>query len=114
MNAKELLLEAPRAVKVDPSAPRSVVQYDISEPVFHVIENGAVTAHEGTAPTADVTIKVADDDLVRLFEGKLNPMTAMFTGKLKVRGNVGLAQRLLGMVDKEQLAAARAEIEARS
>ena len=111
MNAKELLLKVPQAVKVDPAAPRSVVQYDISEPVYHVIENGAVSAHVGTAAASDVTIKVGDDDLMRLFEGRLNPMTAMFTGKLKVRGNVGLAQRLLGMVDREQLEAARARLQ---
>lgn len=112
MNAKELLLKVPEAVQVDSSAPRSVVQYEISEPVYHVIEGGKVSAHEGTASAADVTIKVGDDDLMRLFDGKLNPMTAMFTGKLKVRGNVGLAQRLLGMVDKEKLEQARARLKA--
>ncbi len=111
MNAKELLLKVPQAVQVDPAAPRSVVQYDISEPVYHVIENGVVSAHEGTAPGPDVTVRVSDEDLVKLFDGKLNPMQAVFTGRLKVRGDVGLAQRLIGMVDRKKLAEARAAIE---
>ncbi len=112
MNAKELLLKVPQAVQVDPAAPRSVVQYDISEPVYHVIENGVVSAHEGTAAGPDVTVRVSDDDLVLLFDGKLNPMLAVVAGRLKVRGDVGLAQRLIGMVDRRKLAEARAAIEA--
>lgn len=110
MTAKELLLKVPQAVQVDPAAPLSVVQYDISEPVYHVIENGVVSAHEGTAQGPDVTIRVGDDDLIKLFDGKLNPMTALFTGRLKVRGDIGLAQRLIGMVDRAKLEAARSEL----
>ncbi len=104
MNAKDVLLKVPGAVKVDPAARRAVVQYDISQPVYHVIEDGAVEAFEGTAEGPDVTIKVADDDLIKLLGGQLNPMTAVLTGRLKVRGDVGLAQRLIAMVDRRKLA----------
>ena len=112
MNAKQLLLNVPQAVTLDSSTPRSVVQYDISEPIYHVIEGGVVSAHEGTAEGADVTIKVSDDDLVKLFDGQLNPMAAVFMGRLKVRGDVGLAQRLIKMVDRKKLEEARAKMEA--
>ena len=47
---------------------------------------------------------------LKLFRGELNPMTAMMTGRLRVKGNVMLAQRLLGMVDRAKLEAARDEI----
>lgn len=101
--------EAARAARVDK---RTVVQYAVSEPVYHVLEGGAVVAHEGTAADPDVTIKVSDDDLVRLLSGQLSATTALFTGRLKVRGDIGLAQRLMGMVDREKLAAVEAEIRA--
>ncbi|HRN17840.1 MAG: SCP2 sterol-binding domain-containing protein [Trueperaceae bacterium] len=112
MNAKQLLLNVPKAVTLDSATPRSVVQYDISEPIYHVIEGGVVSAHEGKAEGPDVTIKVSDADLVKLFDGQLNPMAAVFTGRLKVRGDVGLAQRLIKMVDREKLQEAKARLEA--
>lgn len=110
MNVKELLLKLPEAIDLDEGAPSAVIQYETSEPVYHVVQAGGVQAHEGQAPAPDVSIKISDDNLDKLLRGELNPMTAMFMGKLKVRGNVGLAQRLIGMVDKEKLEAARAEV----
>ena len=48
----------------------------------------------GANTKADVTIKVSDNDLVSLAEGKLNPMQAFMQGKIKVSGQIGLAQKL--------------------
>ncbi|HNR00064.1 MAG TPA: SCP2 sterol-binding domain-containing protein [Trueperaceae bacterium] len=114
MNAKDLLMRVPETVRppdgVRPTK-RTVVQYSISEPVYHVLENGEVVAVEGTAPDPDVTIKVGDDDLIDLLGGRLSPAAALFTGRLKVRGDIGLAQRLIGLVDREKLAAVQNELE---
>ena len=43
---------------------------------------------------ADVTIKVDDSDFVKLADGKLNPMQAFMQGKIKVSGQIALAQKL--------------------
>ena len=47
-----------------------------------------------TGLKSDVTIKVSDDNLVLLADGKLNPMQAFMQGKIKVSGQIALAQKL--------------------
>ncbi|ROL53718.1 Peroxisomal multifunctional enzyme type 2 [Anabarilius grahami] len=43
---------------------------------------------------ADVTFTVADEDFMDVVMGKLNPQKAFFAGKLKVKGNIMLSQKL--------------------
>lgn len=110
MNVKELLLKLPSAVSLSPDAPDATIQFDTAEPVHLVVQGGAVSAHEGQAPSSDVTVKASDDNLLKLMLGELNPMTAMMTGRLRVKGNAMLAQRLIGMVDRSKLEATRDEL----
>ncbi|XP_017776852.1 PREDICTED: peroxisomal multifunctional enzyme type 2-like isoform X2 [Nicrophorus vespilloides] len=52
--------------------------------------------HEGTPKSGkpNTTLTISDDDFVGLATGKLNPQTAFMKGKLKLTGNVMLAQKL--------------------
>ncbi|KAL7885071.1 hypothetical protein AOLI_G00078410 [Acnodon oligacanthus] len=55
--------------------------------------NGAL--HKGPyTGKADVTFIVADEDFMEVVMGKLNPQKAFFAGKLKVRGNIMMSQKL--------------------
>ncbi|XP_076859616.1 peroxisomal multifunctional enzyme type 2 [Brachyhypopomus gauderio] len=55
--------------------------------------NGAL--HKGPySGKADVTITVSDEDFMDVVAGKTNPQKAFFAGKLKVRGNIMLSQKL--------------------
>ena len=103
MTVKELLLGVPGALKEGADTPDSVVQFDTEEPVHYVVAGGEVRPYEGVAPRADVTVRVKGEDLMRMIEGRLNPMTALMTGRLKVKGDVGLAQRLIRAIDKDKL-----------
>ncbi len=55
---------------------------------------------EGTAGVrqadeqAQCTITMTDSDFVSLIDGKLNPQMAFMSGKLKVKGDMGLAMKL--------------------
>uniref|UniRef100_W5KZV0 Peroxisomal multifunctional enzyme type 2 n=1 Tax=Astyanax mexicanus TaxID=7994 RepID=W5KZV0_ASTMX len=55
--------------------------------------NGAL--HKGPySGKSDVTFTVSDEDFMEVVMGKLNPQKAFFAGKLKVRGNIMLSQKL--------------------
>lgn len=105
MTAHELLRRMPEVL--DPAAAADVdatIQYDVSSPVHHVLREGELTIHEGPAQAPDLVVRMADDDLVALFRGELNPMTAFMTGRIVVKGDMTLAQRLVGLVDRKRLA----------
>ena len=54
--------------------------------------NGSTTRGDGAKP--DVTIIMKDADFAAMAEGKLDGMSAFMSGKLKIKGNMLLAQKL--------------------
>jgi len=52
------------------------------------------TVKQGAHGKPDVTITVDDDNFVALSTGKANPQTLFMQGKLKIKGNMGLAMKL--------------------
>ena len=104
MTATELLKIMPELLDAEAAAGiEAVVQYHISEPIYQVLKGGSLQVFEGEAAHPDLLVTISDDDLVRLFRGELQLMGAFMTRKLKLRGNVILAQRLVGLVDREKL-----------
>lgn len=63
---------------------------------------GVLVLAEGAASLddreTDCTISISEDNLVKLLTGKLNPMTGVMTGKLKVSGNPAIALRLSRLI----------------
>ncbi|XP_037115642.1 peroxisomal multifunctional enzyme type 2 [Syngnathus acus] len=59
------------------------------------LKNGSGALHRGTySGKADVTFTASDDNFMAIVQDKLNPQKAFFSGKLKIRGNVMLGQKL--------------------
>ncbi|MBR9841582.1 MAG: SCP2 sterol-binding domain-containing protein [Rhodobacteraceae bacterium] len=65
---------------------------------FDCGDDGVVVLTDGTASLedqeTDCTIRISQDNLVKLLTGKLNPMTGVMMGKLKVSGDMGVAMKL--------------------
>eukprot|EP00358_Blepharisma_japonicum_P006805 CAMPEP_0202941474 /NCGR_PEP_ID=MMETSP1395-20130829/1599_1 /ASSEMBLY_ACC=CAM_ASM_000871 /TAXON_ID=5961 /ORGANISM="Blepharisma japonicum, Strain Stock R1072" /LENGTH=118 /DNA_ID=CAMNT_0049636727 /DNA_START=715 /DNA_END=1071 /DNA_ORIENTATION=- len=66
-----------------------------AEPVVYTIDlkngNGSVT--KGRVGSADATFTMADDDLIAVAAGKLNPQVAFMQGKMKIKGNMAKASK---------------------
>jgi putative sterol carrier protein len=72
---------------------------------FDLGDDGAVVLDARTAPAAvveetdtpaDCTIKITQDNLLKLLDGKLDPMLGYTLGKIKVAGSLGVAMKLIG------------------
>jgi len=76
-----------------------VYQFDISkdgktESWTVDLKNGKGSVAAGKAPKADCTLAVVDDDFVGMMTGKINSQQLFTQGKLKIKGNMGLAMKL--------------------
>ena len=65
---------------------------------FDCGEDGVIVLADSQASTqdreTDCTIRISQDNLTKLLTGKLNPMTGVALGKLKISGNMGVAMKL--------------------
>ncbi|MGI3185863.1 SCP2 sterol-binding domain-containing protein [Nioella aestuarii] len=65
---------------------------------FDCGDDGVIVLADGGATTEDrdanCTLSLSQENLVKLLSGKLNPMTGLMMGKLKVSGNPAVAMKL--------------------
>jgi len=64
------------------------------------IANQQCQVKEGVAVGPDATISLAAADYVALVKGELDAVGAFMKGKLKVKGNMGLAMRALDLFQR--------------
>ena len=65
---------------------------------FECGDDGVIVLADNIASTddrdTDCTIRISRENLTKLLTGKLNPMTGVALGKLKISGNMGVAMKL--------------------
>ncbi|WP_164661482.1 SCP2 sterol-binding domain-containing protein [Tropicibacter sp. Alg240-R139] len=67
------------------------LKFDCGDDGVIVLANNTATIQNRDT---DCTIRISQDNLVKLLTGKLNPMTGVAMGKLKISGNMGVAMKL--------------------
>lgn len=82
----------------------AVIQFDITGEGggqwYAAIENGELTVAEGQHDSANLTLTVGAQDYVDISTGKLNGQMAFMTGKLKAKGDLGLAMKMQAFFKK--------------
>ncbi|GJE39605.1 SCP2 sterol-binding domain-containing protein [Methylobacterium persicinum] len=77
------------------------VRFDLTDGGSILVDatGGKVDVSTVEGGEADTVMKLSSDNLLKLVQGKLNPMIAFSTGRLKVQGSQGVAMKLAGLLD---------------
>jgi putative sterol carrier protein len=83
------------------SGTNATIQYDISGDGGGtwnaVIKDGTCTVNPGAATNPNLTLQIAAQDWVDMLSGKQSGQMLFMSGKLKVKGDMGLAMKLGSM-----------------
>ncbi len=61
------------------------------------IQNQKLSVEQGTTPNPNLAISADTADIFNVVNGKLNPMQAFMQGKVQIKGDMGLAMRLVDL-----------------
>jgi putative sterol carrier protein len=79
----------------------AVIQYDVSGEgggTWHaIVKDGACTVAPGPATNPNLTLQIAAQDWLDMLSGKQSGQMLFMSGKLKVKGDMGLAMKLGSM-----------------
>lgn len=77
------------------------VRFDLGQDGAILVDGHALPAHiVGQDGDADVTVHISEDHLEDILGGRLDPMLAFMTGRLKVRGDMQAAMRIAKMLGR--------------
>ena len=68
---------------------------------FLDLKTGAASCGQGEPPSpSNVTLTLKSEDMIKTFQGQLNPTQTFMSGKLKLKGNMGKAMALEKLMKK--------------
>ena len=103
-SCKQVFEQMPSRFKKDAAQGlKAAYQFDLSGEgggIWQVsIDNNKCDIKEGAHPSPNTTISMAARDYLDMVAGKLNPMVAFSSGKLRISGDIGLAVRFQGLFE---------------
>ncbi|MCG1020181.1 SCP2 sterol-binding domain-containing protein [Sutcliffiella horikoshii] len=82
----------------------AVFQFNLNENKVYQFSfcEGNVKMSEGEVNPPDCILQLSDENVLKMMEGNFNATMAYMTGKLKVKGDLGLALKLQSALEKYQ------------
>jgi putative sterol carrier protein len=100
--AKEVFAEIQKRIQQHPekiAGLNATYQFDLTGESWTLrIANGSPSVEAGASGNANTTFVASTEDWMNIATGKLNPVTAFMQQKLKVKGDMGLAMKLQGLL----------------
>lgn len=99
LTPQDIIDQIPAAFQADKAQGlEATFQFDITGDQgghwYTEIKDAQCRVTEGTTDSANITITISDENFVKLITGRLDGTMAFMTGKLKLKGDMGLAMRL--------------------
>ncbi len=99
LTVEELMRRMPKAFQPEKAqGVEAVIQYHLTGEGggdwVITIKDGQCVVEPGTAENPRLTLTAEAADYLAIVTGKLNPMNAFAEGKLKLKGDLGLAMKL--------------------
>ncbi|MGD2057309.1 MAG: SCP2 sterol-binding domain-containing protein [Anaerolineales bacterium] len=102
LTVKELMERMPGAFLADKAeGVDAMIQFHLGEGGDWIctIEDQTCSVEQGTTEEADLAITADESDYIDMITGKLNPMTAIATQKVKLKGDLNLAMKYMNLFD---------------
>lgn len=97
MDATALLAQLnEQAQSTDPIG--ATIKFEVDEHIVFIDGTGDSNVVSQDNNDADCTITTSVDTLMKLKSGDLNPMMAVMGGKVKIKGDMGLAMKLQSLL----------------
>lgn len=76
----------------------ATIKFQVDEHIVFIDGTGDTNVVSQDDKDADCTITTSVDTLMKLKSGDLNPMMAVMGGKIKIKGDMGLAMKLQSLL----------------
>ena len=90
----QTLTDRIRTVVGTDSDMKAKVKFDTDEGVIFIDTTRVPNVVNHEDDEADTTLKISTKNALKMLDGELNPMTAYMTGKLKIKGDMGVAMKM--------------------
>lgn len=101
MTLQEMIQKLPEAFVPEEAAGLDC-RIQLNDIATIVIADGACNI-EDAGGAADLTLNMEEADMMAMFQGELDGMTAFTTGKLEMDGDPMLAMRMEGLFDADKV-----------